>query len=81
FEQYPDLKANTTINQLMEELISAENKVAFARQGFNDMVTAYNNLRESFPNTTVANIFNFSPAQVLKVDDPKKREAIKIQFE
>ncbi len=79
-ERYPDLKANTTISQLMEELTSTENKIAFARQGFNDTVTAYNNKREVFPNNIIAGTFGFQAAQVLEVENPKKREAVKVQF-
>ena len=56
-EAYPDLKANETISQLMEELTSSENKVAFARQAFNDAVTDYNNRREQFPANVIAGVF------------------------
>ncbi len=62
-EAYPDLKANQTMQQLMEELASTENRVAFARQAFNDSVMEYNNQREQFPNNLIAGPFNFREAQ------------------
>ncbi|HKE97002.1 MAG TPA: LemA family protein, partial [Povalibacter sp.] len=58
-EAYPDLKANQNMMQLSEELTSTENKVAFARQAFNDAVMNYNNTRETFPNTVIAGMFAF----------------------
>lgn len=79
-EAYPDLKANTTMMQLSEELTSAENKVAFARQAYNDAVMGYNNSREMFPNNLVANAFNFQPAQLLEIESVEKREVPKISF-
>ena len=77
-EAYPDLKANTTITDLMEELTSSENKVAFARQHFNDAVTDYNNRREQFPTNVIAGMFNFQSAQLLVLDNPAAREAPKV---
>ncbi len=79
-ESYPDLKANQNMMQLSEELTSTENKVAFARQSFNDQVMSYNILRESFPNNILAGMFNFQPAQLLEIEDPAKREAVKVDF-
>jgi LemA protein len=79
-EAYPDLKANENMMQLTEELTSTENKVAFARQAYNDSVMAYNILRESFPNNLVAGTFNFQPAQLLEIEDEAKREAVKVDF-
>ncbi|MGY6553146.1 MAG: LemA family protein [Wenzhouxiangella sp.] len=79
-ENYPDLKANQNMMQLSEELTSTENRVAFARQGFNDAVMTYNILRESFPNNLIAGTFNFQPAQLLDIEDPAKREAVKVSF-
>lgn len=79
-ENYPDLKANATMTQLNEELTSTENKISFARQAFNDSVTAFNNKREVFPNNFVAGMFNFKEAALLDIEDPKKREAVKVQF-
>ena len=79
-ENYPDLKANQNMMQLSEELTSTENKVAFARQAFNDSVMSYNILRESFPNNIIAGMFSFQPAQLLDIEDPAKREAVKVSF-
>ena len=79
-EAYPDLKANTTMMQLSEELTTTENKVAFARQAYNDSVMNYNNRREVFPTSIVANGFNFQPAQLLEIEAPEKREAVKVSF-
>ena len=66
-EAYPDLKANQNMMQLTEELTSTENKVAFARQAFNDSVMAYNNKREVFPSSILAGMFNFAPAALLDI--------------
>jgi LemA protein len=79
-EAYPDLKANQNMMQLSEELTSTENKIAFARQAYNDMVLAYNTARETFPNNIVANFFSFGPAALFELDDPAKREAPKVKF-
>lgn len=79
-EAYPDLKANQTMMQLMEELTSTENKVSFARQAYNDAVMAYNNAREIFPNVVIANNFGFLPAQLFEIQAPAEREAPKVQF-
>jgi LemA protein len=79
-ESYPDLKANTTMNQLMEELTSTENKVGFARQAFNDSVMTYNNQREVFPNVIFAGMFGFQPAELLTIENPQEREAVKVSF-
>lgn len=79
-ESYPDLKANQNMMQLSEELSSTENKVAFARQAFNDAVMNYNILRESFPANILAGTFGFQPAELLEIDDPAKREAVKVDF-
>jgi LemA protein len=77
-EAYPDLKANQNMMQLSEELTSTENRVAFARQAFNDSVLAYNNLREVFPNSLIAG--SFAPAQLLELPKPEMREAPKVSF-
>jgi len=79
-ESYPDLKANTNMMQLSEELTSTENKVAFARQAFNDAVMSYNNSREVFPNSIVANSFGFQPAQLLEIESKEMRVAPKVSF-
>ncbi|HWK52024.1 MAG TPA: LemA family protein [Steroidobacter sp.] len=79
-EAYPDLKANQNMMQLSEELTSTENKVAFARQAFNDAVMTYNNSREMFPNSIVANMFAFLPAQLLEIESPEKRAVPVVKF-
>jgi LemA protein len=66
--------------QLSEELTSTENKVAFSRQAYNDAVMSYNNRREVFPNTLIANIGGFSEAQLLQIESPEKRAAPKVSF-
>ncbi|MCU0975713.1 MAG: LemA family protein [Steroidobacteraceae bacterium] len=79
-EAYPDLKANTTMMQLSEELTSTENKVAFARQAYNDSVMSYNNTREVFPNNVFAGMFSFQPAQLLEIESVEKRAVPKVSF-
>ncbi len=79
-EAYPDLKANQNMMQLSEELTSTENKVAFARQAYNDAVMTYNNSREMFPNSIVANSFSFQPAQLLEIEAPEKRAVPQVKF-
>lgn len=79
-ENYPDLKANQNMMQLSEELSSTENKVAFARQSFNDAVMNYNTYREKFPNMIFANSFGFNPAQQFLIESPEEREAPSVSF-
>jgi LemA protein len=79
-EAYPDLKANQNMMQFQEELASTENKVAFARQAFNDAVMNYNTGCESFPSSIVANNFNFKTAEFLEIEAPEKREVPKVAF-
>ena len=79
-EAYPDLKANQNMMQLSEELTTTENKVAFARQSFNDAVMNYNNAREMFPNSIVAGMFMFTPAQLLEIESPEKRAVPQVKF-
>jgi len=79
-EAYPDLKANQNMMQLSEELTSTENKVAFARQAYNDAVMSYNNAREMFPNSVIAGSFNFQPAELLEIESPQMRAVPKVSF-
>ncbi len=79
-EAYPDLKANQNMMQLSEELASTENRVAFARQAFNDSVMGYNNKREVFPNNIIAGAFGFNAAQQLELETPQARQAPKVSF-
>ena len=79
-EAYPDLKANATMSQLMEELTSTENKVSFARQGYNDSVMTYNTARETFPANLLAGLLGFLAAELFQVDNPAERQAPKVSF-
>ncbi len=79
-EDYPDLKASENMRQLSEELSSTENRVAFARQAFNDSVTAYNIAREQFPASLIVSFFNFPPAALLDIEAPDKRQAPRVSF-
>jgi len=82
-EAYPDLKASQNMQQLSEELTSTENRVAFARQGFNDAVMNYNTYRQSFPNVLIANFFGHQQdAELLEFEDsPAIQAAPSISFQ
>jgi LemA protein len=81
FEAYPDLKANQNVLQVQEELTSTENKIAFARQAYNDSVMEYNTKRESFPDTIFAGMFGFAPATLLEAtESAEERKAPKVSF-
>jgi LemA protein len=79
-EAYPDLKANQTMATLMEELTSTENKVAFARQSYNDNVMGYNTARETFPTNLIAGVFNFTPAELFVIENAVEKQAPKVSF-
>ena len=79
-EAYPDLKANQNMMQLSEELTTTENKVSFSRQAYNDAVMTYNNKREMFPNSIVANMGGFTEAKLLEIESPEKRAVPKVSF-
>lgn len=80
-ESYPDLKADATIRDLMEELTSTENKISFARQAYNDAVTVYNTRREQFPDNIVSSTFDFKTAALLEaVEKAEERQAPKVSF-
>jgi LemA protein len=79
-EAYPDLKANQTMARLQEELSSTENRIAFARQAFNDEVMRYNTAREVFPVNVIAGFFSFSEAPHLVIEEPTEREAPRVSF-
>ena len=79
-ESYPDLKANENMLALQEELTSTENKVSFARQAYNDAVTAYNTARELFPANMIAGMFGFNNALLFEVDEEVERNAPKVEF-
>jgi len=78
-ESYPDLKANQNMIQLQEELTSTENKIAFARQAFNDSVTSYNNKRETFPSNIIAGVFGFKDKSLYEISEEKK-EKVAVKF-
>ncbi len=81
-EAYPDLKANQNMLALQEELSSTENKVAFARQAYNDSVMEYNTKRESFPDSMFAGMFGFGPAELLQAtESAEERKAPKVSFQ
>jgi LemA protein len=79
-EAYPDLKANQNMMQLTEELTSTENKIAFARQAYNDSVMIYNTKREVFPAVLFSSALGFKEAQLFEVTEEREREAVKVSF-
>ena len=79
-EAYPDLKANENMLHFQEELTSTENKVAFARQAFNDAVLNYNNTAENFPNNIIAGTFGFELASFLEIESEEKRDVPEVSF-
>ena len=80
-ERYPELKADGQMSRVMEELSSTENRIAFARQAYNDSVTEYNTKRELFPTSIIAGVFNFAPAALLEsTDSAAQREAPQVKF-
>jgi LemA protein len=79
-EAYPELKANQTISELMEELASTENRVGFARQAFNDAVMFYNTACQRFPSNLIAKRYAFGPAELLQIDNLEERKAVRVAF-
>ena len=80
-EAYPDLKANANMMQLSEELTGTENKIAFARQAFNDAVMTFNTSVEQFPSNVIANFFSFKQAELLQATEaPEEKKPVKVQF-
>ena len=79
-ESYPDLKANQNFSQLQEELTSTENKIAFARQHYNDSSAVYNTTRQKFPNNMLANMFNFLKQDYFELDDEAARQTPTVEF-
>lgn len=80
-EAYPDLKANQHVSRLMEELASAENRVAFARQAYNDSVTTYNTRRQTFPTNLVAGLLGFGQAPLFQVDSDAERQVVQVSLQ
>jgi len=79
-ENYPELKANQNFLAVQEELASTENRIAFARQAYNDSVMSYNTQRETFPTNLIAGPFNFGPAELFIIEKPEEKEAPKVKF-
>lgn len=79
-ENYPDLKANTNMQMIMEELSSTENKISFSRQAYNDSVTSFNTQREMFPTNFFAGVFGFQKASLWEIDNALHRENVKVTF-
>ena len=79
-ESYPDLKANTNMLALQEELATTENKVGFSRQAFNDAVMQYNTEIEVFPNSIIANQFRFAHATEWQIEDQAAKKNVKVTF-
>jgi len=79
-ENYPDLKANQNFLSVQEELTSTENKIAFARQNYNDQVLFFNNKIQTLPSNIVAGMFNFTRRDFFEVKTAAEREAPKVKF-
>jgi LemA protein len=79
-EAYPELRADQNMMQLSEELTTTENRVAFARQHYNDAVLAYNNRREAVPATFFARMLGFQPAAFFEIDSPEERQVPRVSF-
>ena len=79
-EAYPDLKSNTNMLQLQEELSTTENKISYSRQFYNDAVMNYNTKTEQFPSSIFANMFGFKKKELFELVDPVQREAVKVDF-
>ena len=80
FENYPELKANQNFTALQEELSSTENKIAFARQAYNDAVMSYNNAVEMFPTNIIAGMFSFKQSEFFEIEKKEEKEAPKVTF-
>lgn len=79
-ENYPDLKANQNFMSLQEELTNTENKISYSRQFYNDTVTRYNTILETFPSNLVASMFHFEAEKLFEVDNPSARQNVKVDF-
>jgi LemA protein len=79
-EAYPNLKANENLLALQEELTTTENRIAFARQAYNDAVMGYNNRRQVFPRNVIAGALSFGEASLFEIDDPQDRQAPQVSF-
>ncbi|MFH1776827.1 MAG: LemA family protein [Candidatus Omnitrophota bacterium] len=79
-ENYPDLKANKNFLAMQEELTSTENKIAFARQAYNDQVLLFNNKTQMFPSNMIAQSFNFKTEEFFEIEDKAEKEVPKVEF-
>lgn len=79
-ENYPDLKANKNFTELQEELRSTEDKIAYARQFYNDSVTMYNTKIETIPTNIIASMFNFKPEELFEAASEETRQNVKVDF-
>ena len=79
-ERYPELKSNQNFMQLQEELKNTEDKITYSRQFYNDIVTKYNTKLQVFPDTLIASMFHFEPAELFKVDSDEARKNVKVSF-
>lgn len=79
-ENYPDLKANANFLSLQETLTSTENKISFARQGYNDQVLFYNNKTQMFPSNIIAGMFSFTKRDFFEIENEAEREVPKVSF-
>ncbi|MCH2153403.1 MAG: LemA family protein [Phycisphaerales bacterium] len=79
-EAYPDLKASQNMMQVQEELTTTENKIAFARQAYNDFVMHYNVRREQFPSSIIAGMFNFQEADMFEIEDEAEKAVPEVKF-
>lgn len=79
-EDYPELKANENMQQLMDELSEAEDRIASRRQSFNNTVKDFNTAQEIFPNNIIAGFFRFTPAEFFEIEDESEREAPDVSF-
>lgn len=79
-ENYPDLKANQNFLSIQEELSSTENKIAFARQNYNDQVLFFNNKIQMFPSNLVAGMFTFKAGEFFEIENPEEKKVPKVDF-
>jgi LemA protein len=79
-EAYPDLKANQNFLMLQQELANIENKIAYSRQHYNDVVRGYNTLQQQFPANMVAGMASCKPADYFEIEEPAAREVPKVSF-
>ena len=79
-ENNPDLKANANYMRLQEELSNTESKIAYSRESYNNVTTAYNTKLEIFPNNIIAGMFNFKSEELFKVDNEEAKQNVKVSF-